>query len=323
MRHNVLATLCILVLVLTALTCLASPAKAAPSDDAEQHFQAGTRAFDEQRLADAAREFEQAYAMNPLWQVLYNIGMAHAALGRPVDAVERLERYLSDGGAAIDSERRLAVEAELERQRAKVGKLDVRISHPGAEVRIDAKAAGRSPLATSLSVAEGTHAIDVTLDGHRPEHREISVHGRQEVVVQVTLQPLRPSVQTAPPRVSTADQVALSEWRTGQRLAGCAIGGAGLIALGVGIGITADGYAKDAKARDSIGADYAEARKLHADANRKKIIGPAVAGIGGAALATGFILLLSAPTGLEPRTALQLEPSFSTAHAELHLKGKW
>lgn len=85
--------------------------------EARAHFDRGvtlTKALD----YDAAlREFELAYAAVPHYSVLYNIGQAQVALGRSAEATTSLQRYLDEGGAAIDPKRRAEVEETVSRLR--------------------------------------------------------------------------------------------------------------------------------------------------------------------------------------------------------------
>src|SRR5262245_61199389 len=77
-----------------------------PHSAAREHFARGVELVDEGAFEQAAHEFQRAYDLEPNAAVLYNMGQAFAAAGRPVEAVSALARYLEAGGAAIPSTRR-------------------------------------------------------------------------------------------------------------------------------------------------------------------------------------------------------------------------
>src|SRR5690349_18009259 len=75
-----------------------------------------------QGLYEAALEqFNAAYATSPHFAVLYNIGQAQIALGRPIQAIEALSKYLHDGADQVPLSRR-------EQVRAQIGLLESRLA---------------------------------------------------------------------------------------------------------------------------------------------------------------------------------------------------
>jgi tetratricopeptide (TPR) repeat protein len=94
-------------------------AQAAPEDHevARAHFVAGSAHYDRGAYEDAIREFETAYGIAPLPEILYNLYRAHEALGHTEDAVRYLERYLPD---AREVEERSVLEERLANLRARL-----------------------------------------------------------------------------------------------------------------------------------------------------------------------------------------------------------
>jgi hypothetical protein len=114
--------------------------------DPGSHFDAGVHAFEEHRFAESADEFERAYAMEPAWQVLYNLGTVYVILGRPVDAVRAFEGYLHQNDGTASPTRIQEVEAELVRERAKVATLESRKELPAELAPAVAPPATHTPL---------------------------------------------------------------------------------------------------------------------------------------------------------------------------------
>lgn len=112
-------------------------------------------------------------------------------------------------------ESRLAFELKKEQAR-----LNVRVSASQAEVRLDGRLVGLSPLQEALLLEPGRYAVDVTLAGYLPNHREFVLAAGDDVVLDISLVP-ESVAQGAVPAVST---------RTLRTLAWAALGSA--IALG-------------------------------------------------------------------------------------------
>jgi len=181
----VLGVLLVTVLLAYAPAALAKPdAKVA----AREHFQKGVAAFEDRRFGEAAEEFDAAYRLWPAYVVLYNIGQVDVALGRSVEAVDAFDKYLKQGASSITAERRREVEAEIDKQTARIGTLAIRTFPEGAEVRVDGKLAGKTPLPGPARVDAGHHTIEAILADHAPRVREVDVAGRAEITVELTLE---------------------------------------------------------------------------------------------------------------------------------------
>jgi iron complex outermembrane receptor protein len=75
---------------------VASPALADARTEARAHFKRGMEAIGQQKYADGIAELEQAYAILPNANVLYNIGKAHEAAGELEKAIEYYKRYVDE-----------------------------------------------------------------------------------------------------------------------------------------------------------------------------------------------------------------------------------
>ena len=143
----------------------AAPARAAAGDPREQAAAHYARGIDlaKQGLYEAALEqFNQAYATSPHFAVLYNIGQAQIALGRPLAAIEALATYLRDGAEKVPLSRREQVQAQIALLEAKLGELTISTERPGVAIRVDDRDIGRTPLYQPIRLAAGTHTITAT-----------------------------------------------------------------------------------------------------------------------------------------------------------------
>src|SRR5689334_11974849 len=83
-----------------------------PRKAAGAHYQKGLELANRAEYRAALDEFNAAYAASPNYAVLYNIGQAEVAIGRPRQAIESLTKYLRDGGEQVPANRRQQVELQ-------------------------------------------------------------------------------------------------------------------------------------------------------------------------------------------------------------------
>src|SRR4051812_27015782 len=88
----------------------AAAAGAAPADaakaEARERFDRGLGLFEKGENAAALAEFKRAYELIPNPVVLYNMGLVYAAMNRPVEAADALERYLAHAGEKVPPQQR-------------------------------------------------------------------------------------------------------------------------------------------------------------------------------------------------------------------------
>lgn len=166
----------------------ASPARAQDNrTEASVHFNRGLEFFNEGRHDAALAEFEQAYALSPAYQVLYNLARVHAALGHAVEATDAYERYLREGSAAIAPARRAEVDRDLARQRDRIGRVAVDCNVEGATVSVDGLDVATTPLDAPLRVSAGAHSVGVRAPGYEDARRAVTVAGGVEQAVRFEL----------------------------------------------------------------------------------------------------------------------------------------
>lgn len=135
----------------------------------------GAKAYGEGRYEDAIRAFEEAYRLGGPAFELWNVAKCHLRLERPSLAAEMLERYLSLPN--LPKGDREEASQQLEALRKRPSALTVSSARDGAEVLVDGKRAGRTPL--SISVRPGTHTVTVKHGGEEPYTREVEArYGR-------------------------------------------------------------------------------------------------------------------------------------------------
>jgi len=167
------------------LVCVAiAPARAqpapAPANDAPAKARAqcllseGTAAYGRGDYATALEKFTAAYTIFPSPKLWFNIGQANRDLGRPVEAVAAFERFLREAGDAppetLAEARRSAAELKT-----KLGQLQVTCATDGAEITVDGKQIGSTPLGEMVWTTPGRHQVAVQHEGFSPAIQDVVV----------------------------------------------------------------------------------------------------------------------------------------------------
>jgi tetratricopeptide (TPR) repeat protein len=161
----------------TVVVLLLGLARAAAADDeplaeaAKARFDQGVELASQGDYEGALQAFRDAHAASPNVAVLYNIGQAEVALGRPVEAAATLSRYLREGGDSVPPERRRQVKEQLELLESFIVDLDVTLP-PNARISVDGREVGRSPLAEPVRLTAGRHKVDASLDEAPPSNAQ-------------------------------------------------------------------------------------------------------------------------------------------------------
>ncbi len=153
-------------------------------DPARASFERGVRALDESRFAEAAAAFEQSYSLNPAPVAQFNLAFAYRGLGRHLDAIATLERFLQSPGNT-PADRVQAGRVELESLRATIAQLRVQRTPVDAVVIVDGVTARERDGVILLD--PGRHAIECTRTGHRRSREERVFAAGERATMTVTL----------------------------------------------------------------------------------------------------------------------------------------
>jgi hypothetical protein len=195
MRSARRATLCLCLGALAAAmepaVASAQPAKPpATSTEASERFRAGVRFYKDRDFAAALVEFKRAYELAPNYRVLYNLGQTSQELNDYASALSSFEQYLAEGKNEVDAARKKSVDGWIADLREKVGSITVETNVEGAEVLVDDTSIGTTPLDKPVVVNAGKRKLSASKEGYTPQARVISVAGRDEQTITLSLQPI-------------------------------------------------------------------------------------------------------------------------------------
>ena len=168
----------IIVLVVLGWTSSARAGESSTEDARETarlHYARGLELAGQADYEAALREFTEAYRVSPHFAVLYNMGQAQFALGRPTEAIQSLSKYLRDGQEQIPPARRQDVQAQIALLESLFAELTIAADQSGALITVDGREVGRTPLYQPIRLATGTHKVSATLEGMAAIHRTVTL----------------------------------------------------------------------------------------------------------------------------------------------------
>jgi hypothetical protein len=177
--------------VAVAVAAGARPAvAAAPASnkaEARRHFQVGVSEAQAGAYREAVIEFTRAYELSPNFAVLYNLGMAQAALGDAAAAMTTFDRYLAEGGKAVPADRRAKVTGELKGLAPRTGSIVARVSPEAAKLTLDGAAVERAAAGQGVRVNVGVHKLAASADGYLPGEQAVTVASGDTATVTLAL----------------------------------------------------------------------------------------------------------------------------------------
>jgi hypothetical protein len=211
----------------------APPAPAKPKDRADDLFDQATAAFDAGRFAEAEAKFEEAWKLKQTHDIAGNLGIVKRRLGKYIEAAQHITWALQHMPPTEGSATRKGLEQELQKARAEVGALRVRVNVDGAAVVVNGREVGVSPVDGDVFVGAGQVTVTARREEYAPARQSFTVAKAEARDVSIVLVPA----------------AAVSERRS--VVPGVVLGSVAGVALVTGIGVFAGGRAKGANAGET------------------------------------------------------------------------
>lgn len=134
------------------------------TDKARTLYDEAVVAYQKSKWSEARASFLAAWSLKKHWQIAGSLGDCEAQLGLNRDAAEHLAYFLrlSPSKPPSPESKRL-----YEKAKSQIGVLEIAVDVPGADVVVDGKYIGKSPLEDPIFVEPGHHAIEVRLGAKR------------------------------------------------------------------------------------------------------------------------------------------------------------
>jgi hypothetical protein len=280
---------------------------------AEALFNQGRDLMTASKFAEACPKFEASQQLDPGLGTMLNLAECYEKMGRTASAWAEYREAIPLARAA-GSQARLGLATErAQALQARLSTLTIRVTSGSddaqrLEVRRDGVVLQEAELGSPIPVDPGEHLIEAAAPGKQPWSSKVQVAG-DAAKVSVEIPKLQASSEPAATPASSAPAVTTSVGSSpppldkpassAQRVTGLVVGGAGVVGLGLGafFGLQASSKWSDAKGKCS---DYpygcgTDAADLRASAHSAGTVSTVAFVAGGALLATGVVLYLTAP----------------------------
>jgi hypothetical protein len=314
-----------LLLVLVAVPRVALAGDPPKNDAATAHalFYEGRTLMQQNRFADACPKLEESMRLRPGLGTEFNLADCNEHLGKVTSAWAGFLAVAAAAKAENQPEREKVARKRAQALDARLPKLVIEVSASPAfvEVKRDGIDIGSAAWGVAVPVDPGTHRVSATASGKGTWETTITASEGKTVRVSVPRElPPPPSVAAAPARVggsppvqseafTTTTTTAASDFpapiieRNGdaQRTVGWIVGSAGVVGLGVGAGFALSSLGKRNDARSHCAGNQCDAAGvgLRDDAIRNGNVATVATIVGGAAVAGGVVLVLTAPRSPE------------------------
>ena len=282
---------------------------------AEALFNQGRDLMTAGKLAEACPKFEASQQLDPGLGTMLNLAECYEKTGRTASAWAEYREAIPLARAAgskarldLATERAQALQERLSTLTIRAMSGDDEGVH--LEVRRDGVALQEAELGSPIPVDPGEHVVEAVAPGKQAWSSKVQVTGDAAKVsveipkLQAAGDQAQPATTTATPAVATTPENTppTSDKPSGsaQRTTGLVFGGVGVVGIGLGafFGLQASSKWSDAKKKCS---DYpygcsADATDLRSSAHSAGTVSTVAFVAGGALLATGVVLYLTAPT---------------------------
>lgn len=149
------------------------PAATDVMDRADQLYNAGLAAAEKERWAEAVELFRAAWELDKKVQSLGALGQAELKSKRFLDAAQHLEAALRTGQTSLGAGDKKALDGWLKEARERVVMLTIRVDIAGAELLVDDRAVGTSPLDHPIFAPPGLRRFEARRAGYKPARSSI------------------------------------------------------------------------------------------------------------------------------------------------------
>jgi tetratricopeptide (TPR) repeat protein len=158
---------------------------------AQKHFENGKRLYGDKAWPEALTAFQEAYRLATIPEALRYIGLVQRQLHHPVAAYEAYEQLLAKFDAQLSPETKREAQKAIEELGAVTGTLLVSVNEAEADIEIDGRSAGRSPMTHPRRLRVGDrHTIRVTKNGFGSfEQQSVEVVANEPKKIEVKLVP--------------------------------------------------------------------------------------------------------------------------------------
>lgn len=307
-RRTAVSALLVLAQLATALPVMAQ----SPSDKAlaQSLFDEGKKLMEAGNYAEACPKLAESQKLDPGGGTLLNLAVCHQKEGKTATAWAEFEEALSQAKKEGRPEREAFAREHIAELEPKLSRLTVTVtpataSVAGLQLKLDGAVLGKAAWGASLPVDPGKHTLEASAPGKK------SWTGDVEVGTDADKKSLEvPALEDAPAEpdktaTTTTTSTTTDTGSSNQKTIGYIVGGAGVVALGVGAVFGIRAFSKWSEREDNCPNDVCNAKAKEAGdaATTSANIANVGVGVGLVAIGVGAFLILTSPSAPEKAAA--------------------
>ncbi len=331
----------VLALVLaTSSSVFAQNVPRAQTAAAEALFAQGRALMETGDYAQACPKLAESQRLDPASGTLLNLGICYQKAGKTASAWGAFKEAVVMARRDNRPERVAFAEEQIAELEPTLSYLTVSVNPDsrveGLEVRIDGASLGAGAWGTAIPTNPGKHKVEASAPGSKPWSAEVELgasQDKQAVAIPLLHAEARseeappPAQPPATPAATTTEPVGVDTGvgSGGQSTLGYVIGGAGIVALGVGSYFGAKALSSWSDRNDhcpDAGCD-GQAVTYGDDASKYGYIADVGIGVGLVGVGVGTYLLLTAPSSENAQGGIRVEPVVARDSAGMSLGGVW
>lgn len=306
-----------------AVAVLAAPAVARAQDRdnaaaAEQFFQDGRKLMDQKKYADACPKFAQSHKLAPGLGTLLNLADCYQKAGKTASAWARFREAVALAQRQNRPDREKTADDRAQALEPRLIRLKIVNENANVTIKMDDVELDPDVLGTAIPIDPGKHSLLVSAPGKKPFETTLDASERvKRPSVEIpTLEDDKPVEAVKPKKKPKVVEPPPEEHERGgtQRFIGLAVGGLGVVGLGVGsfFGLRTFSKWSEAESRcpglqcDAQGFDAATA------AQNSGTVSTIAFAAGGALVLGGAALYFTAPRGKARGAASTVRVGFSS-----------
>lgn len=173
-----------------------APAGQSPDQQVIQLFDKGAAHFQKAQWPEAEAAFQAAWDLKKSYDIAGNLGEVELKLGQTSEAATHLSYSLRHFPATGKEAHRQKLQQLFDQARKEIVTLQIRVNVDGAQVLVNGRLAGTSPIAEPIFTVPGEVLLEANLAGHEPAKKTLqSAKGWSDEVELV----LKPKPETPPP----------------------------------------------------------------------------------------------------------------------------
>lgn len=198
----VFAVFAVLGVLAAFATPTASAQESADRDKARAKAEESARHYELGNYDLALEGLREAQALFPSPALQFNFGLVYRALLRDLEALEAFDSFLANAESP-DQAKKAEAQKHVQELRGRVVTLDLVCDTDGAELLVDGRSYGRTPLPRGVRLAPGPHQVVVQKEDRQPFVDRFEAAGGERIRVHARLSPPA-AAAPAPPSAALA-----------------------------------------------------------------------------------------------------------------------